>query len=308
MKKWAQFLLCVLIAAGAWCIRNLAQNYVSIVSVPVIAESNIEGRSRIATTEATITAQVSGSGYNIAALSRKHQKTKEVLFNKEDFNYEGDNLFSIKQGDLYKYSSAIFGNGINVESFISDSPKFVFPQVTYKKVPIQKVLKVSYAPQYMATSPMKIQPDSVAVYGETSKLENINQILTRPLELKDLKASAHGKIKLDNPSGLRLSDEEVVYSIDVQRYVELQKDIKIETRNVPRGVDFSVLPSTATVKYRCTFPVTDDPTESVVFYIDYRDFINSLGGVCIAKPSKLPSGVIEYSLSPETFECIVTNN
>ena len=57
----------------------------------------------------------------------------------------------------------LFGNGINVESFITDSPKFVFPQVSYKKVPVQKVLKVSYAPQYMATSPMKLQPDSVAV-------------------------------------------------------------------------------------------------------------------------------------------------
>ncbi len=308
MKKWAQFILCVLIAAGAWCIRNLSQNYVSIVSVPVLAQSNIEGHSNISTTEATLTAQVSGSGYSIAALSRKHQKTRKVNFNKEDFNFDGDNLFSIKQGDLYKYGSAIFGNGINVESFISDSPKFVFPQVSYKKVPVQKVLKVSYAPQYMATSPMKLQPDSVAVYGEISKLENINQVLTRPLELKDLKASAHGRIKLDNPSGLRLSDEEVVYSLDVQRYVELQEDIKIETRNVPRGVELSVLPSTATVKYRCIFPVNDNPTESVVFYIDYRDFVKSLSGTCIAKPDKLPSGVIDYSLSPETFECIVTNN
>lgn len=306
MRKWAQFLLCVLISTSAWYIHNLSQTYVSIVSVPVLAESNIEGRARKSTTEATFTAQVSGSGYRIAALSRKNMKTRDVIFDKEDFHSEGEDLFSIRQSDLYKYSAAIFGDGITVESFISDSPKFVFPSVTYKKIPVQKVLKISFAPQYMSTGPMKLQPDSIAIYGEASKLENINQILTRPLELKDLKASAHGKVKLDNPSGLRLSDEEVVYSIDVQRYVELESEVKIRTRNVPHGMELSVLPSTAKVKYRCAFPVTHDPRESVHFYIDYKDFATSVSGQCIAKHSKLPSGVIDYTMMPETFECVVT--
>ena len=66
MKIWVQFLLCVLFSASIWLVLNLSLDYVAIVSVPVTARSNIEGRAALSQSEATVTAQVSASGYRQA--------------------------------------------------------------------------------------------------------------------------------------------------------------------------------------------------------------------------------------------------
>ena len=305
MKVWVQFLLCVLFSASIWLVLNLSQNYVAIVSVPVVARSNIEGRAALSQSEATVTAQVSASGYRHVVLARKHKRPAQVAFASADFHHEGENRYSIPNTALYRYASQVFGDGVTVESFIFDELEFAFPEESYKKVPVQPVLSVSFAPQYMALKPLSIQPDSVLVYGEPSRLENVTSVSTKPLDLDDLRNSTHGKVKLEAPSGVRLSDEEAVYSLDVTRYVEIRSEVRIETRNVPARVDLAVLPSTATAVFRCIFPTTADPAAQTTFYIDYRDFAGSLSGRCVAHCEGLPSNVIDYTLSPEVFDCLV---
>lgn len=308
MKKWAQLLLCLLISAGIWFIHNLSQSYVNIVSVPVVAESNIDGRARRSTTDATITAQVRTSGFRQASLGKRNKRPATVVFDAADLRHEGGDLFSVNAGELYKYSAAIFGDGVSIESFISDSPKFVFPEVSHKKVPVRRVLSISFAPQYMSEEGMQMQPDSVIVYGETSRLENINYVLTRPVDLKNIRSSVHGRARLEIPSGVRLSADEVIYSMEVTRYVEVRAEVEIGVRNVPSNVEFSVLPSTATVVFKCVFPTTTDPAATSDFYIDYRDFANSITGRCVARSSGIPSNVLSYELEPEVFDCVVRNS
>lgn len=298
-------MLCLLLSAGIWLIHNLSQNYVSIVSVPVIAESNIDGRAHTSITDDTISAQVKASGFKHFGLARTHKRPRTVYFSPSDFRHEDGNIYSMPTSSLYKYAEDIFDDGVSIESFVSESPRFAFPEVTNKRVPVRTVHSISFYPQYMATGEMSLQPDSVLVYGEPSKLEYIDNILTQPIELRNLRSSVHGEVELDVPSGVRLSAEEVIYSLDVSRFVEIRDEVKVGTRNVPSGVELSVLPSTASVVYKCVFPVTTDPTETTEFYVDYRDFSGSITGRCIALPDGLPSNVISYSITPSVFDCIV---
>ncbi len=308
MKKWAQLLLCLLISAGIWLIHNLSQSYVNIVSVPIVAESNIDGRAGRSTTDATVTAQVRASGFRHASLGRRNKRPATVVFDAADCRHEGGDLYSVSRSDLYKYAAAIFGDGVSIESFISDSPKFIFPEVSHKKVPVRRVHSISFASQYMSEEGMQMQPDSVIVYGETSRLDNIGYVLTRPIELHNIRSSVHGKVKLEAPSGVRLSTDEVIYSMEVTRFVELRTEVNIGVRNAPAGVELSVLPSTATVVFRCVFPTPSDPAESTSFYIDYKDFANSITGRCVARCSGLPATVLGYDMHPEVFDCVVKNS
>ena len=305
MKVWVQFLLCVLFSASIWLVLNLSQLYVAIVSVPVTAQSNIEGRGALSQSEATVTAQVSASGYRHVVMARRHRRTEQVSFAAADFRYMGGDRYAIPNTALYRYASQIFGEGVTVESFISEDPEFSFPEETYKKVPVRAVLDIEYAPQYMALKPLQVQPDSVLVYGEPSRLENVSVVSTKPLDLGDLRRSVHGKLRLETPSGVRLSHEECVYSLEVTRFVELRSEVHIGTRNVPASEDLAVLPSTTTVVYRCIFPTATDPTAKAKFYIDYNDFAGSLSGRCVARCEELPNNVIDYTISPEVFDCLV---
>lgn len=278
------------------------------MGVLVLAESNIDGRARSSTTDDTISAQVRASGFKHFRLARTHKRPRTVYFSPSDFRYEEGNIYSIQTSSLYKYAEDIFGDGISVESFISESPHFAFPEVGSKRVPVRKVHSISFSPQYMATGEMSLQPDSVLVYGESSKLEYIDHILTQPIELRGLRSSVHGKVKLDVPSGMRLSATEVIYSLDVSRFVEIRDEVKVTARNVPSGVELAVLPSSASVVYKCVFPVTTDPTQTTEFYVDYRDFSGSITGRCVPLTDGLPSNVISYTVSPSVFDCIVVGD
>ncbi len=295
----------MLFSAGFWLVLNLSQDYVSIVSVPVVAQSNIEGRSAVSTSEATATAQVSASGFRHIFLSRQHKRPVQVTFAAADFRPEQGEWYSISNANLYRYATAIFGDDVTVETFISDDLSFSFPEETYKKVPVRPVLSVSYEPQFMAQEPLSLQPDSVLVYGEPSRLENIDHVSTKPLEFSELRSSIHGKVRLESVSGVRLSHDEAIYSMEVTRYVELRSEVRIGTRNLPARTDLAILPSTAEVVLRCVFPTTSDPFKDAEFYIDYRDFAGSRTGRCVVRCDNLPSSVIDYSVTPEVFDCLV---
>ena len=300
-----QLLWCLLVSAGVWLVLNLSLSYVSLVSVPVVAESNIDGRASQSTTDATITAQVRASGFRHASMARNRKRPVKLYIDSEDFNYVGEDYFEVSSSDMDKYASAIFGEGVTVESFITESSKFAFSKVSHKKVPVYKVHTVSFAEQYMALGEMEIVPDSVYVYGEASRLENIEMIRTRPVNLSNLSTSAHGKVRLDGPVGVRLSAGEVVYSMEVTRYVEISETVKLEYKNVPANVNFEALPSTIDVTFRCVFPSGVNPAKRARFYVDYNDFVNSITGKCVVRSENVPGSVINYKIRPEAVDCMV---
>jgi len=304
-KYLVQLLWCLLVSAGVWLVLNLSLSYVSLVSVPVVAESNIDGRANQSTSDATITAQVRASGFRHASMADYKKRAVKLYIDPEDLKYVGEDYYEISNSDLYKYASSIFGEGVTVESFITESSKFAFSKVTNKKVPVYKVHTVSFADQHMALGEMEIVPDSVYVYGEASRLENIEMIRTRPVNLSNLSSSAHGKVKLDGPVGVRLSDSEVVYSMEVTRYVEISETVKLEYKNVPANVNFEALPSTIDVTFRSVFPAGVNPAKRARFYVDYKDYVNSITGRCIVKSENVPGNVINYNMRPEVVDCLV---
>ena len=112
------------------------------------------------------------------------------------------------------------------------------------------------------------------------------------------------RLEVPRGAGVRLSDSEVSYALDVTRYVEIRREVKVGTRNVPAGRDLTVYPSVVDVVFRCIFPLASDPTEGISFYVDYNDFASSINGRCVPRDSGLPSTVIDYSVDPKVLECI----
>lgn len=298
----------LLLAFGIWLIHNLSLQYSETMSVPVVAICDLEGHSNVSANSSAVAARCRTSGF--AILRGKHKAKKEavrVRFNSGDMHRSEGDMFYITSAELGNYVSDIFGEGVRLESFLAERFQFRFPVENHKKVPVQASTLISFRPQYMAMGPVTLQPDSVIVYGEPFHLDNITRVFTRAIELPNLKSSAHGSVKLEPVPGVRMSETEVGYSLEVTRYVEIAAEVSVIPRNVPSGLKLSVFPSTARVVYKCGFPLSRDPSDEVSFYIDYADFQKSIGGRCIAKPSKIPEGVIEYSIEPEVFDCVEEN-
>ena len=136
-------------------------------------------------------------------------------------------------------------------------------------------------------------------------LENISRVYTQPLKLSSVDSDIHGILRLEGIRNVRFSTDEVEYSLDVTRYVELKSKILLETMNVPADKDMLALPSSVEAALKCAFPLKDDPANSLQLYVDYEDFVRTLTGKCPVRHQSLPEGVISYSVEPFYVECIV---
>ncbi|MCF0174848.1 MAG: hypothetical protein HUJ95_05860, partial [Bacteroidales bacterium] len=173
-----------------------------------------------------------------------------------------------------------------------------------KKVPVVPMEAITFAPQYMSITGLSLTPDSVYVYGDPARLETIDRIFTVPLRLNNLSSPKKGTVKVAQLVGVRISDPEVSYFIDVDRYVQLSQEVVIKAINVPKDVDFKIFPASTEVDFRAVFPLIGSvPKISLV--IDYNDYLASISGKCVPRlEDELPLGFFNMEARTKIFDCI----
>ena len=301
-------LFSLLLAFSIWLIHNLSLKYSEFIQVPVRLQCELEGHADVSANVDDVIARCQTSGYNILRAARlQHRKPLSLQVTPSVLHSRGGEIFYMTSDDLQEYTHLIFGENVSVEYFLKDTLFFRFPYETFKKVPVRPVYELDFVPQYTIVGEMDVEPDSVIIYGEPYRLEKIDYIYTGPVKLDDIRSEIHGIAKLEQIRGIRFSTDAVRYSADVVRYVEIQKTVPVYGRNVPEDKYMMVYPPYATVRFHCIFPYGGDTEDNVDFYIDYADFIRSRSGRCIARTDDLPDGVIDYSIEPEVFQCVVND-
>ncbi|MCX4336483.1 MAG: hypothetical protein K1V99_12170 [Bacteroidales bacterium] len=304
-RDWAVLLLSLLLAFSMWLIHNLSLKYNSYLSVNVVAHCNVNGHSDVSAGKSEITARCRAKGYTILSSSLFGGRTADVTFSPSVMkHYDGD-VYCVTSDDLNEYAHLLYGDGVTVEYFLSDTVFFRFPEVEHKRVPVMPVYSVHYSSQYMSSGSFDVTPDSVTVYGEPFQLENVTCVYTEPVKHSDVSEDVHGVVRLKKIKGIRLSADDVHYSMDVTRYVEIRQTVPVETVNVPSGKEMLVFPSSVEVTLRCVFPLMDDPYENVRFQADYSEFASSLSGKCAVRALQLPKGVISSNVEPAAVGCVI---
>lgn len=304
-REWIFLVLSVLLAFLIWVLTNLSKEYSGTVSVPVVAECNIEGHGTVSSNTVLVSARCRADGFRLVReASRQERKVLKVRFDRADMRRMGPDTYCIIGGAKNSYTNQFFGDNVHVEAFITDTLKFVFPAENHKRVPVEVPHSLSFRSQHMQSGPVVVSPDSVTVYGNADRLAGVEKVVTSRIVMSDLSESRHGVLRLNAPDGVRLSTDQVSYEIPVSRYVELQATFPVQVHNLPSGRQLQVYPATAKVVFRCAFPLAKDPRASVSLYVDWRDFSNSLTGRCAPRMSRLPVGVLEYRVEPEVFDCV----
>lgn len=304
-REWIFLVLSLLFAFLVWMLTNLSKTYSGTVSVPVVAECNIEGHGMQSSNTVLVSARCRADGFRLVReSSRRDRKVVTVHFDRKDMRRLGPDTYGVIGGAKNSYTSQFFGDNVQLEAFITDTLKFVFPVENHKRVPVEVPHSVTFRSQYMLGGPITVSPDTVTVYGEQAKLDAVERIITPRLVMTDLNESQHGVLKLNVPEGTRLSVDQVSYEIPVSRYVELQATVPMEVQNVPAGRQLQVYPAMAKVVLRCAFPLGKDPLSSFKLYVDWHDFSTSLTGRCAPRVKHIPAGVLEYRVEPEVFDCV----
>lgn len=305
MKNYALIIFAFLASLLIWLLSNLSQQTADVVSVPVMVESNIPGHTLSASDQVELSAAVRTTGYKLIGLHSKRKSVKLVV----DHQYlspAGGDYYELSASDMFRYAVELFGPGVTVQSFVTPSVTLRFPGENCKMVAVQPVRTISFNPQYMAMGDMRVTPDSVLVYGEPSRLEGVDYVLTKVVSHSGVKRSISGVVKLDAPAGTRLEVAEVAYSMDVTRFVEVRSTAAVSVRNLPSGRDLAVFPSSVEVIAKYAFPLADKTTAMPEFYIDYHEFVRSSSGKCLIHFDETPVGVVELKTNPQVCDCVLT--
>jgi hypothetical protein len=304
-RDLAVFLLALLLAFSIWLIHNLSLKYNDYLTASVKAQCNLEGHTGLSVNQAEVIARCRATGYK-AILSdiKAGRKHVTVDFDPSVMKHEEGDLFYVLASDLTEYTHLIYGDGVTLEYFVTDTLFFRFPEVDYKKVPVHPVASLSFESQYMSDGELAVVPDSVTLYGEAYRLSTIDKVFTEPIKHLSVSSDIQGVARLEKIKDVRMSVNEVHYILDVSRYVEMKVSLPVTTVNVPSDKRLITYPSSADVLLKLAFPLESEP-EGLELQADYNDYINSLSGVCPLKLSRSPKGLIIYEADPVSVNCVL---
>lgn len=299
-------LLALLLAFSTWLIHNLSLRYNEYLKVSVTAVCNIDGHSNVSENRCEVMARCRTTGYQIIKHSfRPRTIEAKVQFNPSAMKPASDDTFYITSSDLQEYSHLIYGDKVSVEYFVSDTLFFKFPQQDSRRVPVYLVHSLSFRPQYINASEFTCVPDTITIYGDKYKIDKIDRVYTTPIRKTDLYENIQGLAPIEKIRGVRYSDSEVRYSMDVTRYVEIKNTYQIQTVNVPADKKLLVYPSSVEATFKCEYPLADNAMENIAFVVDYEEFISSLNGKCTLKPVNIGDSVLSYQIDPVAVDCVL---
>lgn len=305
-RDWAVFLLALLLAFSTWLIHNLSLRYNDYLKVSVTAVCNIDGHSDVSANRCEVMARCRTTGYKVLKYNfRPRSREVKVQFSPSVMKHKADDTYYLTSADLQEYSHLIYGDNVTVDYFVSDTLFFRFPQQDSRRVPVNLVHSLSYRPQYIGVGEVECTPDSITIYGDKYKIENVNQVFTAPLKFSDLYEDIQGLVPIEKIRGVRFSVPEVRYSLGVERYIELKRTYQVRTVNVPADKKLLVYPSAVDVMFKCRYPLNVDPTADMVFVVDYNDFLRSLSGKCRVRPKSVPESIISYEAEPVAVSCVL---
>ena len=300
-------LFSLFLAFSIWLIHNLSLEYSRYFQYSITVKANLEGRSDISTNSDELIVRGKSSGFYI--LQQRTKRGRAVTITIDDTRLlnphsADDSYLYISSNDLKQRLTELLSPNLEIDYFVTDSLKFLFPFVYNKEVPVVAITDIVCKSQYMPTGPISLDPPMITIYGDEDHISRIDSIYTNTIVIKNVSRSEQGMRSLSKIRGVRFSTDQIHYSIPVDRYVEKESTVPVTVTNVPSNKELQILPSQVTVLYRQSFYSNTDRSE-FVFSVDYNDFLNSINSTVIPQCISKPKGVYHYSIDPPFVEGVL---
>ncbi len=307
------FLFCLFLAFIIWSVHKLSGDYSIYLNYRVQVTTDIQGRASVAFSDNLLTLRGRGSGFHI--LQQRFLKEGEVvrleidkkLFKRVPSTKDG---FVLLSSDIRDELSENFGDKFIIEYFTVDSLFFNFPKQVNLRVPVAPIYEVEYKEQYMAVKKMKLNPDTITIYGDYAVIQLVDSIKTKKIAFNNLSKTKNGIVDLEQLPGIRFSQNDVYYTLEVERYVEKSISLPVEVRDCPSEKKVTFFPQEVKLIYRMPFKYikNTDQTENLKIVIDYKDIINSVNYFVDPSLERVPDNFLSFDFDPKIIECKVVEN
>ncbi len=193
--------------------------------------------------------------------------------------------------------------GFNTASFAQQDSLIIYTErLVKKKVAVKIPLQIQLASQVQLSEPIRIQPDSITLFGGIHQLSAIDSISTPPQRFETLQNNINKTIPLKLPSNIKASHTQVQLHIKTEAFTETSLDIPIETPWDSTG-NVRVFPAKVKVHFAVPLSVYNKISEKQ--FALYGDIDSSRQGQLSIHIEKQPDNIRILNIEPQTAEFIL---
>lgn len=306
-EEWFILIFSFLLALSIWTIHNLSLRYTNYLEYSVEVNTNIEGRYIDAVSLDKVMVKARTSGYYLLAYM-SYENVIPLNLEPRFFHQvsPASDTFVVYISEIKGYLEESLRDLYNLSEITTESIRFVFPQISTKKVPVIAKTEFDYKSQYMPLSSLVLKPDSVVISGEDDVIGGVDAVYTDLIADSRIDKSFQGVANLIPIADVGMSQTQIYYSQSVERYVEQTIELPLNVVGVPP--DKTVIPLTSNVEMSFRQLTSSHHSFSQRDFqcaIKYSDLVSSINLQVIPTLVKAPEGIYYVDFDPPYIDCII---
>lgn len=242
-KKSVTVLLSFGIALTLWFFLALGKIYQDTVTFPVRYVNIPEGAQ---ITNAALPKKISmlarGSGFNLF-LTRFYVRRDTISINVAASSESGVFLTN-RESSLFSEEMSFPVEPIHVSP---DTINFGLKRKLRRKIPVKNMTFYEPAGNFRLEGKMKVQPESIEVYGPSEIVNKLNSWPTVKYSVTEKTSNFSESVALDTSSIVTFSRDEVTITGNIIEYTEFRFETKVKIINVPSNRKIKVPDTRVTI-------------------------------------------------------------
>lgn len=301
-KKTAMFLVFLGISTIMWLLIKMSHEYTIETSAPLSYKDLPMEKLLMNKPLTSLSFSISDFGYRLIGISMFNISDSLPIHFSEFRKIKSVSM----QEKYYLLSTQLYGklNSIGNKNAVKniyqqDSIILIFEEKSKKKIPINPLFSIQLAPQYQLKKPIKIEPDSVLVFGGKEDLKKINSLNCQEQSFSNISESFQKIIPLIIPEKISCNTKQIKLIAEVEKFTEAEIEIPIPYDSEKR----KIFPRSLSIRY--TVSLTD------YHKIKAEDFtiktqIDSLSiGKIILQINNYPNTIKVIDFKPKMAEYII---
>jgi YbbR domain-containing protein len=292
-EKVLVFAISFILAFCLWFIVNLSRDFNITISMPLEIGDVPEEMALVEGVPDNASVGISGEGWKLISL---YNNPPRIMINVEESDV---NLYDKVQQQVSAVSD------VNITQVQPMGLSLRLEEKVSKDVPVEVQLDIIPHDRFDVIGVPQLDPAFVTVSGAQSKVAEITNVRTRPVELKDVKRGKEIELNIERPSsGISVDPGIINYRFQVTEFTEGEVRIPIRLRNLPPGRAVTYNPSTVTIRYSVPIDQYSEVqnTRPFVAYLDYSTIEEDTTGLVIPQIERVEDefDIRLRSFSPRT--------
>jgi YbbR domain-containing protein len=292
-EKVLVFAISFILAFCLWFIVNLSRDFNITISMPLEIGDVPEEMALVEGVPDNASVGISGEGWKLISL---YNNPPRIMINVEESDV---NLYDKVQQQVSAVSD------VNITQVQPMGLSLSLEEKVSKDVPVEVRLDIIPHDRFDVIGVPQLDPAFVTVSGAQSKVAEITNVRTRPVELNDVKRGKEIELNIERPSsGISVDPGIIKYRFQVTEFTEGEVRIPIRLRNLPPGRAVTYNPSTVTIRYSVPIDQYSEVqnTRPFVAYLDYSTIEEDTTGLVIPQIERVEDefDIRLRSFSPRT--------